>query len=249
MLFFLKKLITFCIVPPGIIIIFLIISAWLLKKKWRLFNTGLAVAIYLISIEPVKDLFIIPLEDAYKVPQIETIRTYDAYVVLGGGINENAPDLNGEGQLTSESLPRAVDAFRLYKIEKKPIILSGGRVYGKKPEAEIAKKFLISLGVDEKDIIIEENSRDTYENALLVKEILKNKGLEKIVLITSAFHMKRSVQLFKRHFSYILPYPTGYRTSRTDYNVISYMPNGENIAYVAYSIKEYIGILFYKIKP
>ncbi|HOJ43652.1 MAG TPA: YdcF family protein [Syntrophorhabdaceae bacterium] len=226
MLFFLKKLITFCIVPPGIIIIFLIISAWLLKKKWRLFNTGLAVAIYLISIEPVKDLFIIPLEDAYKVPQIETIRTYDAYVVLGGGINENAPDLNGEGQLTSESLPRAVDAFRLYKIEKKPIILSGGRVYGKKPEAEIAKKFLISLGVDEKDIIIEENSRDTYENALLVKEILKNKGLEKIVLITSAFHMKRSVQLFKRHFSYILPYPTGYRTSRTDYNVISYMPNG-----------------------
>ena len=249
MLFFLKKLITFCIVPPGIIIVFLIISAWLLKKKWRLFNTGLAVAIYLISIEPVKDLFIIPLEDAYKVPQIETIRTYDAYVVLGGGINENAPDLNGEGQLTSESLPRAVDAFRLYKIEKKPIILSGGRVYGKKPEAEIAKKFLISLGVDEKDIIIEENSRDTYENALLVKEMLKNKGLEKIVLITSAFHMKRSVQLFKRHFSYILPYPTGYRTSRTDYNVISYMPNGENIAYVAYSIKEYIGILFYKIKP
>jgi len=248
MLFFLKKLLTFCIIPPGIIIILLIVSAFFIKKRWKTLNIILALVLYSISIEPVKDMFITPLEDAYRVPPMESLKKYDAYIVLGGGINENAPDLNGEGQLSSESLPRVVDAYRLYKIEKKPIILSGGRVYGKKSEAQIAKKFLISLGVNERDIIIEENSRDTYENALLVKEILKNKGLNKIILITSAFHMKRSVQLFKKHFSHILPYPTGYRTSRSDYNVLSYMPNGENIAFVAYSIKEYMGIMYYKLK-
>lgn len=249
MLFFLKKLITFCIIPPGIIIILLIFTAFFIRKRLRILNIVLAAVIYLISIEPVKDMFIIPLEDAYKVPSVDTIKTYDAYVVLGGGINENAPDLNGEGQLSSESLPRVVDAYRLYKIEKKPVILSGGNVYGKKSEAQIAKRFLISLGVSEKDIIIEENSKDTYENALFVKEILQKRGSKSIVLITSAFHMKRSVQLFKKHFHSILPYPTGYRTSRSDYNVMSYMPNGENIAFVAYSIKEYLGILFYKLRP
>ncbi|HPU28820.1 MAG TPA: YdcF family protein [Syntrophorhabdaceae bacterium] len=248
MLFFLKKLVTFCIVPPGIVIILLIVTAFLIKKRWKILNIILALVLYSISIELVKDMFIIPLEDAYKVPPVEAIKNYDAYVVLGGGINENAPDLNGEGQLSSESLPRVVDAYRLYKMERKPIILSGGRVYGEKPEAQIAKKFLISLGVNEKDIITEENSRDTYENALLVKEILEKKGLNRIILISSAFHMKRSVQLFKKHFSHILPYPTGYRASRSNYNVLSYMPNGENIAFVAYSIKEYMGIMYYTLK-
>lgn len=249
MLFFLKKLITFCVIPPGILIVFLIISAFILKKRWRVFNVFLAIVIYLISIEPVKDMFILPLEDAYRVPSSESIKACDAYVVLGGGLNENAPDLTGDGQLGSESLPRVIDAYRLYRMEKKPIILSGGKVYGNKPEAQVAKKFLISLGVAEKDIIAEENSKDTFENALFVKEILDKYGLKRIVLITSAFHMKRSVQLFKKHISFVLPYPTGYRTSRSHYNVISYMPNGENIAFVAYSIKEYLGILFYRLKP
>ncbi|MCX7965926.1 MAG: YdcF family protein [Syntrophorhabdaceae bacterium] len=248
MLFFIKKLITFLIIPPGIIIVLLFVSAFFIKKRWKIVNIALAGIIYLISIEPVKDMFIIPLEDAYNIPSIESIKTCDAYVVLGGGLNENAPDLVGEGQLTSESLPRVIDAYRLYRMERKPIILSGGRVYGKKPEAEVAKRFLISLGVSEKDIITEENSKDTYENAQLVKEILSKKGLKRIVLITSAFHMKRSEQLFKKHFSFVLPYPTGYRTSRSDYTIMSYMPHGENIAFVAYSVKEYLGILFYRLK-
>ncbi|HOJ70289.1 MAG TPA: YdcF family protein [Syntrophorhabdaceae bacterium] len=249
MLFFLKKLITYSIVPPGIIIILLILSAIFLRKRLRFFIIIVALAIYALSIEPVKDIFIIPLEDAYKPPSINDVKSCDAYVVLGGGINENAPGLDGEGQLSNDSLPRVVEAYRLYIRHKRPIILSGGKVYGIKEEAEIAKKFLISLGVDETYIITEGKSRDTHENALFVKEILEKKGVKKAVLITSAFHMKRSVQLFRRYFPQILPYPTGYRTSRSVYTVMSYMPDAGNITYIAYSLKEYMGILFYKIKP
>lgn len=249
MLFFLKKLIAHSIIPPGIIIILLILSGILLRKRLRLFVFLLAIAIYSISIEPAKDLFMIPLEDAYRVPSIENIKTCDAYVVLGGGINENAPDLSGEGQLSNDSLPRVVEAYRLYIRHKRPIIISGGRVYGKKAEAEIAKRFLMSVGVDETYIITEDKSRDTKENAIFVKGIAEKKGIKKVVLITSAFHMKRSVGLFKKYYPQVLPYPTGYRTSRSAYTVMSYMPNAENITSIAYSIKEYLGIVFYRFIP
>lgn len=249
MLFLLKKLITYTIVPPGIIIILLILAGIFLRKRLRLFAIFLGIAIYLMSIEPVKDLFITPLEDAYKVPSIEDIKTCNAYVVLGGGINENAPDLNGSGQLSNDSLPRVVEAYRLYMRHKVPIILSGGKAYGKKPEAEIAKRFLLSLGVDERHIITEDKSRDTKENALFVKEIAEKREIKKVVLITSAFHLRRSVMLFKRYYPHILPYPTGYRTSRAEYNVMSYMPIADNIHYIANSIKEYLGIFFYRFAP
>lgn len=249
MLFFLKKLITFCIVPPGIIIILLILSAIFLRKRLRVFVVIVAIAIYALSIEPVKDMFIIPLEDAYRPPSISEVRSCDAYIVLGGGINENAPGLDGEGQLSNDSLPRVVEAYRLYIRHKRPIILSGGKVYGIKEEAEIAKRFLISVGVDEAHIITEGKSRDTRENALFVKEIAEKKGIKRAVLITSAFHMKRSVQLFKKYYPDILPYPTGYRTSRSVYTVMSYMPDASNIACIAYSIKEYMGIMFYRLIP
>ncbi len=249
MLFFLKKLITYTIIPPGIIIILLILAGIFLRKRLRILAIFLGVAIYLMSIEPVKDIFIIPLEDAYKVPSIEDVKTCDAYVVLGGGINENAPDLDGQGQLSNDSLPRVVEAYRLYMRHKVPIILSGGKVYGKKSEAEIAKRFLLSLGVDERHIITEDKSRDTKENALFVKEISEKKGIKKVVLITSAFHMRRSVMLFKRYYPHVLPYPTGYRTSRSEYTAMSYMPMADNIHYIALSIKEYLGIVFYRFAP
>ncbi|MCX8111429.1 MAG: YdcF family protein [Syntrophorhabdaceae bacterium] len=247
MLFFLKKLITYSIVPPGIIILLLILSAIFLRKRLKLFIIIVALAIYGLSIEPVKDLFVIPLEDAYRLPSISEVKTCDAYVVLGGGINENAPDLDGEGQLSNDSLPRVVEAYRLYTHHKRPIILSGGKVYGIKAEADIAKRFLKSLGVDDTHIITEDKSRDTRENAQFVKEIAEKKGIKKVVLITSAFHLKRSVLLFKKYYPQVLPYPTGYRTSRSVYTVMSYMPEAGNIAYIAYSIKEYLGIMFYRL--
>lgn len=247
MMFFLKKLITYSVVPPGMIIILLLLSLIFLRKRLKLFVFFLAIFIYAISIEPVKDLFIIPLEDAYKVPSVSEIKSCDAYIVLGGGINENAPDIDGVGQLSNDSMPRVISAYRLYMINKKPIVLSGGKVYGDKAEAQVAKKMLVSLGVKEKDIITESASKDTYENAKLVSEIAEKIKIKKIALITSAFHMKRSVMLFKKFFKDIVPYPTDYKTARARYNVMSYMPGASNIACIAYSIKEYMGIAFYKI--
>jgi len=249
MTFILKKIITCAIVPPGCFIVLLLIFAVFLKKKSRFFALLLAVMLYSFSIQPVSDFFLMPLEYTYKAPTLAEVKAGNAYVVLGGGVNDFAPDIDGEGTPESGALQRLVCAYRLYRIDKKPIIFSGGIIFERRSEAEIAKRILLSLGVNEKDIFMEARSKDTFENAKYVKELAKIHGINKIVLITSAFHMKRSMILFDKFFKETIPCPTGHSTSKTKYDLLSWLPNAGNMEGIAIALKEYLGIFFYKIFP
>jgi uncharacterized SAM-binding protein YcdF (DUF218 family) len=233
--------------PLGFVIILLLLSGVFVKKKLRIYAIILAVFIYVLSINPTVELFMRPLEDAYGPASLAEVATCDAYVVLGGGINENVPDIDGKGALSAFALSRVTTAYRLYMRDKKPIIFTGGKIFNRTPEAEIAKRFLISLGVPPHHIITEEKSMDTYENAQYVKEIADKHQFRKIVLITSAFHMKRSYLLFNKRFPEIAPYPADYWTSRGSYDVLNFLPNAWNLALVETAMKEYLGIIFYKL--
>lgn len=246
-IYILKKLITVSLIPPGIFIICLLIIASFAKKRVRLMAIVCAILIYVLSIEPTKDRILIPLEDAYNTPTLKEIEACNAYVVLGGGLYDNAPDLTGKGIPTAIAFTRIVDAARLYSLIKRPIIFSGGKVFNRRSESEVAKRILCSLGVKEKDIILEDRSTDTIENAEYVKEKAGPLNLKRIVLITSAFHMKRAMMLFKRHFEDITPYPAGYRTARAEYDVLSFLPSASNLYDISLALKEYMGIIFYKI--
>jgi uncharacterized SAM-binding protein YcdF (DUF218 family) len=249
MIFIAKKLITHCLLPPGIFIILLLLACIFLKRRLKLLALFFALFIYILSIGPTKDLLLVPLEDSFPVPSIEEVKRGDAYVVLGGGIYDNAPDVDGKGTLSGDALARVFTAYKLYRISKKPVILSGGRILGRTAEAEIAKRTLLSFGVGEKDIITESKSIDTYENAQFVKELSDTHKINRIILVTSAYHMKRSHLLFSRHFREIIPYPAGYLTSRIKYDVLSFLPSAASLADVSLAMKEYMGIVFYKIKP
>jgi uncharacterized SAM-binding protein YcdF (DUF218 family) len=233
--------------PLGFVIILLLLSGVFVKKKLRIYAIILAVFIYVLSINPTVELFMRPLEDAYGPASLAEVATCDAYVVLGGGINENVPDIDGKGALSAFALSRVTTAYRLYMRDKKPIIFTGGKIFNRTPEAEIAKRFLIFLGVPPHHIITEEKSMDTYENAQYVKEIADKHQFRKIVLITSAFHMKRSYLLFNKRFPEIAPYPADYWTSRGSYDVLNFLPNAWNLALVETAMKEYLGIIFYKL--
>jgi uncharacterized SAM-binding protein YcdF (DUF218 family) len=246
MTFILKKIITYAVIPPGCFIFLLLIFAVFLKKRSRIFAILLAALLYSGSIEPAKDLLLAPLEDAYRPPALTEVKKGSAYVVLGGGVNDSAPDIDGKGTPGDSALTRLICAYRLYRIDRKPIILSGGAIFNRQPEAEILKRILLSLGVNEKDIFTEAKSRDTFENAKYVKELSEKHRINRIVLITSAFHMKRSMLLFDKFFKETIPCPTGYNVSKTQYNLLSYLPNAGNLDSIAIALKEYMGIIFYK---
>jgi len=245
-LFILKKIITYSLLPPGCFIV-LLLAVFLVRRWFRTVALSLAALLYLGSIAPIHDLLMLPLEDAYKVPSIEEVEKGNVYVVLGGGVYDFAPEMDGKGALSSEALSRLVCAYRLYRMDRKSIIYSGGALFDGQPEAKVAKRVLLSLGVNEKDIIAEAESKDTYENAKLVKRITEKRKFNRIVLITSAFHMKRSMLLFDKFFKETIPYPTAYHTSRTARSILGYLPDAANMVGVALALKEYMGILSYRL--
>jgi uncharacterized SAM-binding protein YcdF (DUF218 family) len=206
-----------------------------------------ACLIYGLSISPTAELFITPLERSYPIPSISNISQCDVYVVLGGGSNEEAPTIDGKGMPLGDALFRVMGAYRLYLLFPKPIIISGGGPFEREPEAEITKKFLLSLGVREEHIVAESKSQDTFQNAAYTGTICRERKFRKILLLTNAYHMRRSVLLFSRVHKDIIPYPTGFRGPWSRYTMFSFLPNASNMAEIALALKEYIGILFYRI--
>jgi len=244
--FLLKKVLTAFLLPPGIFLVLLLAGMVFITKRFRSFLFGLFLLLYLLSIEPAKDLLLLPLENRYPVPSWSEIQHVDAIVVLGGGALENAPDIDGQGALDGDSLLRVLAAYRLHAASKKPIIVAGGAVFGSRPESEISREVLHRLGVKQQSVLVETKSKDTNENALFVRAICQRRNWNKIVLVTSAFHMKRALMLFDRFFNEIVPYPTDYKTLRRGYGYWSFLPDASNLADIALAVKEYLGIIYYK---
>ncbi len=248
-MFALKKILTAFILPPGIFIVLLLFSGlWFLFKKnlkAGIINCLLGISIWTFSISPVADAMLRGLESEFEIPEDPH---GDVIILLGGGVYDEAPDLSGVGAPTEEMIGRLVTAVRLQKRLNVPVIISGGVVFkGRKAEAPIVKRFLTDLGVPDKKIIIEDKSRDTIENARYTAEICKKFGYKKPLLVTSAYHIKRSILSFKKVNMDVIPFPANFKTWKMKrYGWERYLPNSSELEYSYYAMHEYIGFLFYK---
>ena len=250
MFFILKKIITPFLLPPGLFILLLISSGtFFIRRNNRqtgIFNIAIGVLIWLISTAPVSQLLLRGLEADFQIPQNPP---GDVIIILGGGIIDKVPDLSGIGEPSEIMLGRIVTAVRLQKKLKIPIIISGGKVYkNKSAGAPIIKRFLIDLGINENSIIVEEESRDTIENAEFTKEICLAFGFKRPIILTSAYHLKRSQIAFERVDIKPILFPASFRTKKNaNFSWYSFLPSAGNLMLVSIAIHEYLGILYYKI--
>ena len=170
-------------------------------------------------------------------------------MVLGGGCYSGVSDFDGEGQLSADATNRLVMGLRLHKALGLPIILSAGKVFSySASEADIAYRLLKASGVEEKYLIKENRSRNTAGNATFTKEICEKQKYDKVILVTSAYHMPRSVALFKREGMNVIPYPTDYKTYKNPVlNAFSFTPSAGCLYYTSSAVKEYLGLLAVKM--
>ena len=129
-------------------------------------------------------------------------------VVLGGGSYLNAPEYSTD-TISEASLVRLRYAIYLKKSSGLPIIASGGSPNGGQSESGIMQRTALTDFSTEVDWI-EDLSNNTYENAKLTSIFLKNKGIDKIILVTHAWHLSRAVQLFESEGMDVLPAPTSF---------------------------------------
>jgi uncharacterized SAM-binding protein YcdF (DUF218 family) len=206
----------------------------------------MAGALWGVSISPVSDTLFSGLESQFSIPDNPK---GDVIVLLGGGARDMAPDMSGTGAPSGDMLERLVTAVRLQKALGIPVIVSGGSGFSTKaPEAPIVRRFLIDLGVPSQQVIVEDKSRDTIENARYTAKIINDFKLKKPILVTSAYHMQRSVFSFERAKLRVVPFPAGFRTWKPrQYGWEDYFPDADALLDSTIALKEHIGILFYKV--
>jgi len=143
---------------------------------------------------------------------------------------------------------RLDEAWRLYRIQPKPIIVSGGHVNPFTPdknENKIARDFLIKWGVPMSDVIGEGKSRDTFESAVEVEKLLKQKGYTRYLLVTSAVHMPRSMLAFAAIAPEPIAAPGDFSLGKLEISPLSFFPS-EGAARLLYAtLHEYIGLANY----
>jgi len=204
------------VLPPGI---FFVLFVLLAIYSWRHRQRKIAGAIlavtfvfYVLSTGALAEQLMGDLEAFAEPPERPA---GDVIVLLGGGATQGTPDVDGTGALTGSPANRLLTAVRLQRELGIPILASGGQVYRDSgPEAEITRRVLLSLGVPEADILVETRSMNTRQNAAYSGRILREHGFRQPILVTSAFHMRRSVLNFAKEGIEVVPYPTDYMVSR-----------------------------------
>ncbi len=250
-MFLLGKIIHYLILPPGIIIVAnLFIVALIIRKHYR---ASIALLLFctlnllFISTGPGSNLLMKPLEDSCPVYK-ENNKNASHIVLLGGGTVHHSPDEYGKGSLHPDAMKRLLYAFRIHRKTRLPIILSGGRVFDPaevESEAEIAERILLELGVKKNKILKEVKSRNTWENAQLIKKAFKPRL---VILVTSAYHMNRSLFCFSENGIDAVTAPTDFKARRIKHTIISYLPNIRYFNNSYSAVREFIGMIFYRIK-
>jgi uncharacterized SAM-binding protein YcdF (DUF218 family) len=209
-----------------------------------------------LSTEPVRDALLSPLENHYPAFQSETVsdqqinREKNVIVLLGGGISEKAPEYGGRDVLSRYAMMRTVYAAYLARQTGLDIYTTGGVVLSdtSEPEGLLMQRMLMRLGLPEAVIHMETKANNTWENAANLRRILKHRGINRIVLVTTAWHMPRSVWAFEQNGFKVIPAPCDYVVEREHYDIRSWLPRWNVMADSADGLHEYMGLLWYRLR-
>ena len=172
---------------------------------------------------------------------------YDAIVVLGGAVDTMTS--SGEQLMLNEAAERLTGAVMLYKAGIAPRILwTGGSGYANQTvkEAPLAGRLLETMGVPKEAILLESESRNTFENAVYTKKLMEEAGIKRIVLVTSSWHMRRSEAIFRKAGMEFTPYAVD--TLATYYGVPGdYLPDADALDNATTLLRERIGFFAYRV--
>lgn len=248
-MFLFKKLFAPLLFPMPLTLALLFLGLLLLwwRRRERLARILLTVGVlllYLLSCRGVADRIILPLERAY--PPRPPVTDVAHVVVLGGGHVCNA-DLPTSSQINAATLVRLVEGIRRQRqIPGAQLVLSGGRGMGPLSNAEIMATVARDLGVDPTTMILETESRDTKDEARLLRPIL---GTAPFLLVTSASHLPRAMRLFEAQGMQPLPVPTRHLArGRLGFSWGKFWPEATQLRKSERAIYEYLGLAWARLR-
>ena len=261
MFLFLSKLLPLFIYPLGLTALLLLVALVMLWRRPRLAAVPIALALGVLLVGSSGWLCerVVGSLEFQNIPPAELPKA-DAIVVLGGCTQP--ADLPRPWVDLMEGGDRVVHAARLFKAGKAPkVILSGGRVGWSGEtgsESEDMAQLVEFMGVPRSAILQDPTSLNTRENAVNVKQIMEQQKIRRILLITSATHMPRSLLIFQRLGIDAIPAPTDFvltlpppgRSSKSglEATLLELLPDVDRLEKTTRALKEYVGIWIYRLR-
>ena len=248
--FALSKTLGIAVLPTNLLIELGIVGAVLLATRFAAFGRKLmAASILLLAIcvfSPLGTLLLYPLESRF--PPWDSARGGpDGIIVLGGPIDADISAAHATPVVrnAADRILATVELARRYPNAR--IVFTGGSpnlFSSEAREADYAGTLLEKLGIPKGRLIMERRSRNTYENAVFTKALVMPKPGERWLLVTSAYHMPRSIGLFRKAGFPVEPYPVDWRVGDPfSFDVVS--ANGLRQTDIA--VREWLGLLAYRL--
>jgi len=252
MFFILSKTLNYLTMPLVIICICFLLHVFIKRKDWkkRFFWLAFGMLFFFSNDFIANEVMMAWEPDA--TPFIDIKRKYEYGIVLTGVTN---PELKPRDRVYfSKGADRVTHAVQLYRLGLvKQIIISGGRgrlIDIGEQEADDLREAMLVMGVPIDDILVENFSRNTFESAQEVKKMLEQRNVKSsnCVLITSAFHMKRSIACFRKANADMDTFTTDFYTHRRVFTPdVLLIPKIEAIFVWQRLFKEWVGFVAYKL--
>lgn len=251
-MFVFYKIITQLFLPTNLLVI-ACLAVWLLllRGRWRAARrimAGVAACYGVLMLTPIAAWLIHPLEQAYADDR-QRPEHVDGVIVLGGGLDAAATQNSGR-TAGGHSLARLLDMMVLgQRYPQATFIYSGGSgsvLHPEQREAPIARRLLQDMGFDVGRLLIDDQSRNTWENAIQSKALAGNVQGQTWILLTSAYHMPRAMWCFQSVGWQVIAYPTDYLTQPSDLRV-PWLDMGKSLFILQIAIKEWGGRWLYPL--
>ncbi|GAB3894987.1 YdcF family protein [Spirosoma agri] len=255
MFYFFSKTLYYLLTPAGWLLTALVVALFTKKALLRRRMVLVALLVFYVFGNP---FLMNELALAWEYPPtvIPADSTQRVAVVLTGGMTNTKKETPDHRYLLSHEADRAGQALYLYKTSVvQKILISGGS--GDLPfqerdvndEGQMIARFLETAGVRPADIILEDKSRNTRENAVFSAKLLRKRfPAYQYVVVTSAFHMRRALGCFRKEGILALPFPGAFMSSRRSFAPSEWLlPHEEPFANAYYLVKELVGYTTYRL--
>jgi len=255
--FLLSKILSFLIRPINWIAVLLLLSLFSKKQKRKKIYVLGGVSLFLFFSNPLICSYVIKAQELKTLSPKEIEQPFDIGIILSGFSNNRGYKPLNESYyyFSGRSSNRLTQPLQLYKQGKvKQILLSGGysNIIGKKvSESEKTKQFLQGLDFLAEDIYVEPDSRNTYENALNSKLFIEKNFPDsslRIALFTSAFHMRRAKKCFEKVGLEVTPISVDFYQNNQPLSFNCLLPSPAVLETWQLLIKEWVGMMAYRIK-
>ena len=251
-MFVLSKLVWMAVQPLSLVFFLGLVALLLILLRWRRAAIGLLSTALLVLFATLYtttgSVLLQTLEARFPRPAADPANLA-CMIVLGGAFETEVTTARGGIEL-NQSADRFVEALRLALLHPQAkILVSGGdgSLSGAyEGDAAASLRFFSAFGLARDRLITEMTSRNTDENAQNSREVLLDNGLSDCLLITSAFHMPRSVGLFRKAGLIVTPWPTDFRTTGKVRLALDLTQPTLNAQQMATATREWLGLLAYR---